>query len=106
MYADTFTQEFPLFVVICQVYLIVPRSPTVDPDAVKETFEYSRTFTLVGSETFERSDPFSKKSFVPFPSRSSISLSNLYVTLLTLPSDVYSVGSVPTLPSEGSSRSP
>ena len=84
----------------------MPRSSTVEPEAVNVTFENSRTFTLVGSEPFERSEPFSKKSFVPFPSRSSISLSVLYTTFLTFPSSVYSVGSVPTLPSDGLSKSP
>ena len=79
--------------------MIVPKSPTVVPDELKVTSVNSSTFTLVGSEVLDKVEPFSKKSLVLLPSRSSIPLKSLYETVFTFPSAVTSKGDSPANPS-------
>ena len=46
-------------------------SSTAPPPPENVTLEYSSTLTLTGSKVLERDEPFSKKYFPPFPSKSS-----------------------------------
>ena len=77
MYLLTLVHVSPLSVVICHAYVIVPTFPIVAPPPVNVTLEYSMSITLSGSSVLESAVPLSKKSFVAFPSRSSIPAKSL-----------------------------